>query len=56
MATPTKWIRDNGTIVEENTDVLIDEGGNFFVDESGNNLLDSPSSDGVALPTEWEDE
>jgi hypothetical protein len=51
----TKWIRDNGTIVEENTGLLVDESGNFFVDESDNNLQDTTSSDGVEPRTAWEE-
>lgn len=51
----TKWIRDNGTVIQESTGVLIDESGNYFVDESGNNLLDNVSSDGVDPRTAWEE-
>lgn len=53
MAT-SKWVRDNGNIVEENTGFLTDESGNYLVDESDNNLLDSTSSDGVLPQTEWD--
>lgn len=54
MAAPlTKWTRDNGTILEENTGVLVDELANLFVDEDGNNLGDSVSSDGLLPVTTW---
>lgn len=51
----TAWVRDRGTIVETNTDVLIDESGNFLVDENGDNLLDSPTSDGYYSGHSWID-
>lgn len=55
MATPTQWIRDDGTVLSETTSLLVDESGNFLVDESGNNLQDSQSSDGLVEATAWEE-
>lgn len=52
----TKWIRDNGTILVESTDLLVDELSDLFIDEDGENLLDSVSSDGLQPKTEWVEE
>lgn len=57
MSEPTtKWIRDNGTILEESTAVLVDETEDELVDEDGEELLDSVSSDGLKPKTTWEDD
>jgi hypothetical protein len=52
---PTQWIRDNGSILTESTQLLINESGDFLVNESGDFLLVSQSSDGLNPVTEWED-
>lgn len=49
----TLWIRDNGTVLVESTDLLVNEDGDYLVNESGDFLLASQSSDGVDPKTEW---